>query len=96
MACLPFIARVLKIEDGQIFVDIGAEYGVKTGDVLRLHTWKEPPVMTRNGLLLGQEKQLGIHLKLKLVYPGFAIVDAAEARFKAEFKVRPGDLLYLQ
>lgn len=96
VACLPFIARVLKIEDGQIFIDIGAEYGVKSGDVLKLHTWKDPPVMSRQGLLLGQEKQLGINLKLKLVYPGFSIVEAAETKFKASFKVRPGDLLYLQ
>lgn len=95
-ACLPFIARVLKIENGRIFIDIGAEYGVKTGDILRLHAWKEPPVMTREGLLLGQEKRLGIDMKLDLVYPGFATVEAAVMQLKPDVRVRPGDLLYLQ
>lgn len=93
-ACLPFIARVLKVEGGQIFLDIGAEASVAAGNTLRLHTWKEPPVMTSTGLLLGQEKQLGVKLNLKSVYPGFSIAEVAEAGFS--LKIKPGDLLYLQ
>ncbi len=93
-ACLPFIARVLKVESGQIFLDMGAEAGIATGNTLRLHTLKEPPVMTSTGLLLGQEKQLGIKLNLKSVYPGFSIAEVAEVGFS--LKIRPGDLLYLQ
>jgi hypothetical protein len=93
-ACLPFIARVLKVDGAQIFLDIGAEASVAAGNALRLHAWKEPSVMTSSGLLLGQEKQLGVKLNLKLVYPGFSIAEVAEAGFS--LKIRPGDLLYLQ
>lgn len=94
-ACLPFIARVLKVEGGKIFTDMGAEAGVAAGNTLRLHSWKEPPVMTAAGLLLGQEKQLGVRLNLKSVYPGFSIAELAETGFD-QVKVRSGDLLYLQ
>jgi hypothetical protein len=94
-ACLPFIARVLKVEGRQIFLDMGAEYGVAVGNSLRTHRWKEPPVTTQAGVLLGQEKTLGVNLVLMSVYPGFSIAEVAEAGFDA-LKAKSGDLLYLQ
>lgn len=95
-ACLPLIARILKIENNDIFIDVGAESGLKTDDIMRLHKWKEPPVSTPEGLLLGQEKLLGVELKLKRVYPGFAVITVTEAERKNGLKIRPDDLLYLQ
>jgi hypothetical protein len=52
-------------------------------------------VTTQAGVLLGQEKTLGVNLVLMSVYPGFSIAEVAEAGFDA-LKAKSGDLLYLQ
>lgn len=94
VACLPFTARVLKVERGQIYFDAGAESGISAGDVLRQHVWRVPSVRDEAGLLLGQEKQIRSPVKVKVVYPGFSIAEFAEAGF--DLKAAPGDLLYLR
>lgn len=93
-ACLPFTARVLKVERGQIYLDAGAESGIAAGDVMRQHVWRVPAVRDETGLLLGQEKQLRSPVKIKVVYPGFSIAEFTEAGF--DLKASPGDLLYLR
>ncbi len=93
-ACLPFMARVLKIEKNLIYLDAGAEAQLSAEDSLHLHTWQEPPVRATTNLLLGQEKRARGVARLKAIYPGFSIAELIKAPIG--LNVRSGDLFYAQ
>ena len=90
--CLPFMARVLKIQDGQLQIDAGAESGLSAGDTMSLHQWKEPPVRGEDNLVLGREKFVKATVRIRSVYPNFSIGELVEAPKKLE--IAPGDVLY--
>lgn len=103
-ACLPFIARVLKIEGKTLHLDAGAESGLSTGDTLNLHDLKDPEVRALSGLALGQEKQARTTVAIRAVYPRFAVAEVisvppagppgAASQSPPPARIRPGDLLY--
>jgi hypothetical protein len=93
-ACLPFSARVLKVNGAQIHIDSGAESGLSAGDTLNLHNWKEPPILGMNGLLLGKEKKINASASIRTVYPRFSIIEISE--LPAGLEVKAGDILYAQ
>lgn len=93
-ACLPFSARVLKVNGPQIHIDGGAESGLSAGDTLNLHNWKEPPIHGMNGLLLGKEKRINASASIRTVYPRFSVIEIRE--FPAGLEVKAGDILYAQ
>lgn len=94
VACLPFMARVLKTENHLLYLDAGAEAQLSVEDTLYLHTWQEAPVRAMTQLPLGQEKKVRGTVRLKNVYPKFSIAEPVEAITGSE--VRPGDLFYAQ
>lgn len=91
-SCLPFIARVLKVQDSQLQIDAGAESGLSAGDTMSLHQWKEPPVRGEDNLVLGREKFVKATVRIRSVYPNFSIGELVEAPKKLE--IAPGDVLY--
>lgn len=93
-ACLPFIARVLKVAGGQIHLDSGAESGLSSGDTLTLHHWLATPVRGADGLALGREKRIRATASIRAVYPRFSIVEAEG--MPPDLKITPGDVLYAQ
>ncbi len=92
--CLPFIARVLKVKDGQLQIDAGAESGVSVGDTMSLHQWKEPPVRRHDQTVLGREKFVRTTVRIRSVYPNFSVGELVEA--PAGLKVASGDVLYAE
>ena len=91
-SCLPFIARVLKVQDKQLQIDAGAESGLSAGDTLSLHQWKEPPVRGEDKLALGREKFARATVRIRSVYPNFSIGELVEA--PKNLRIAPGDVLY--
>lgn len=93
-ACLPFIARVLKVSGDQIHIDGGAESGLSNGDTLTIHSWKGPPIRSITGLVLGKEKSARSSANLRVVYPRFSVIQITDA--PVGFEIKPGDILYAQ
>ena len=93
--CLPFIARVLKVqEENQLQIDAGAESGLSIGDTMSLHQWKEPPVRRSEKNVLGREKFVRATVRIRAVYPNFSVGELLEA--PKGLRVVPGDLLYAE
>lgn len=92
VACLPFIARVVKTDGSLIYIDAGAESGLSAGDTMNLHVWRESGVRGVTELVLGQEKNVRASGSVKSVYPRFSIVQLIEAPKVLEIRI--GDLLY--
>jgi hypothetical protein len=93
-SCLPFIARIMKVEGRLLQLDAGTESRMNTGDTLELHILREPPVFDLSARLLGQEKQVRATVLIRAVYPAFSIAEFLEA--PKELKVQPGDFVYTQ
>jgi hypothetical protein len=93
-SCLPFIARVMKVEGRLLRIDAGAESRMNLGDTLMLHVLREPPVLDMSARLLGQEKQVRATVLIRAVYPAFSLAELLEAPKTLE--VRPGDFVYTQ
>lgn len=93
-SCLPFIARVVKVDGKNIVLDAGADSGLSVGATLRLHRWKPANIVNNETGGIEQEKSLGIRFQVSSLYPSFAIAEPAESRFS--FQVQPGDLLFLK
>lgn len=92
--CLPFFARILKIERNKILLDAGVEHRIANGDIFRVQTWRDESINTSDGTPIGREKLLGGKFAVTAVYPRFSIAELAETGFNSP--PRPGDLLYLQ
>ncbi|MDR2365855.1 MAG: flagellar assembly protein T N-terminal domain-containing protein [Zoogloeaceae bacterium] len=93
-SCLPFIARVMKVEGHLLQLDAGAESRISSGDMMVLHILRQPPVFDLSPRLLGQEKQARATVLIRAVYPAFSIAELHEA--PKELEVRPGDFVYAQ
>ncbi len=94
ISCMPFVARVLKIEGQKIYLDAGADSGLSVGDTLVLHTWRRPPAPVRgeDKLVLGEEKSSRTTVSIKYRYPEFSVAEMVDAGGKID--IAPGDLLY--
>lgn len=95
VACLPFMARVIKSEGRTLHIDAGAESGLSVGDTLNLHIWRDNDVRGISDQGLGREKSFQTTAALKTIYPRFAIVELIETPKKQE-PIHIGDLLYSQ
>ena len=93
-SCLPFLARVMKVEGRLLQLDAGAESRISPGDTLALHILRQPPVFDLSERLLGQEKQVRATVTIRAVYPAFSIAEFLEA--PKELEVNPGDFVYTQ
>ncbi|MDR0702617.1 MAG: flagella assembly protein FlgT [Azoarcus sp.] len=93
-SCLPFIARVMKVEGRRLQLDAGAESGISLGDTMTLHILRQPPVFDLSARFLGQEKQVRATALIHAVYPAFSIAELTET--PVELKVTSGDLVYTQ
>ncbi|MDR3352823.1 MAG: flagellar assembly protein T N-terminal domain-containing protein [Zoogloeaceae bacterium] len=93
-SCLPFIARVMKVDGRLLQLDAGAESRISSGDTMTLHVLRQPPVFDLSPRLLGQEKQVRATVLIRAVYPAFSIAELHEAPEKLE--VSPGDFVYAQ
>ncbi len=93
IACIPFVARVLKIEGQKIYLDAGADSGLSVGDTLVLHTWRRPPAPVRgeDQLVLGEEKSSRTTVSIKYRYPEFSVAELVDG---GKIEIAPGDLLY--
>jgi hypothetical protein len=94
-ACLPFIARITRLDGQRIYLDAGAESGLLANVKLHLHRVNQQPIQALDGSLLGHEKQLGPGLRIVQVYPMFAIAELDPRPLTAP-TLKIGDLLYLQ
>ncbi|MDR2786844.1 MAG: flagellar assembly protein T N-terminal domain-containing protein [Candidatus Accumulibacter sp.] len=93
-SCLPFIARVMKVEGRLLRIDAGAESRMNVGDTLTLHLLRKPPVLDLSAHLLGQEKQVRATVTLRAIYPAFSIAELIET--PEILKVNPGDFVYAE
>ncbi|WP_028455316.1 flagella assembly protein FlgT middle domain-containing protein [Chitinilyticum litopenaei] len=89
LSCLPLSARVVRLDGRDVYIDAGAESGMRPGDTLRVYRRKNSalpvqPLGAPPGSGLGEAEELRGRLTLTAVQPLFAIgrVDGA---------VEPGD-----
>lgn len=94
--CLPFVARVIRRDGDDLYIDAGARAGLSAGDTLMAQRWRDDaPVVSGAGIVLGRERRALPPFAVRAVYPEFAIVRVTELPEGAEPPViRPGDLLY--
>ncbi|MCK6392981.1 flagellar assembly protein T N-terminal domain-containing protein [Zoogloea sp.] len=79
ISCLPFSARVLKVEGERIYLDSGAEQGLSAGDTFSAFKPAPRPVLSSDGETLGVEKTALGELVITTVYPRFAIAERRDA-----------------
>lgn len=72
-SCLPFSARVVKVDNKAVYLDAGAEQGVSIGDTFSAFKSARQPITTPRGEILGIEKRAVGELVITTVYPRFAI-----------------------
>lgn len=72
-SCLPFSARVLKVDGNSIYIDAGAESGIAVGDTFSVFRPAKQPIVTPSGEVLGVEKRPLGEMSVTTVYPRFAI-----------------------
>lgn len=95
VSCLPFFARVLKVENRAIVFDAGAEHGVTIGDEFSAFRTVGRAVVTRGGEVLGSEKRRAGDVRVTSVYPRFAIgVPVDESANASGSGPGPGDELH--
>ena len=76
MHCKPFESQIVDIRDGEYIIYLNAESGVQVGDDLAVFHKTGRPVRF-NGVLLGSDQQPGAFLKIKRIFPRFAIAEIA-------------------
>lgn len=92
VSCLPFGARVVKVDGTRMYIDAGAEQGLANGDRLRaLRLVGETPVRSLDGELLGMEKSAAGEAVIRSVYPRFAILEFPN---KGTPPLKAGDEVY--
>lgn len=72
-SCLPFAARVVKVNGKSVYFDAGAEQGVAIGNSFSAFKSNRQPVATRGGEILGMEKKPVGTINVTTVYPRFSI-----------------------
>ena len=95
VTCLPFIARVIKIEGDYVYIDAGAESGLSAGDTLNLHAWRKSDIRNVENMHLGAEKDFRASASLKSIYPQFSVLQIVQ-KLNSSKDVRVGDLVYSQ
>ena len=95
VTCLPFIARVIKIEGDYVYIDAGAESGLSAGDTLNLHGWHKSDVRNVDNMHLGVEKDFRASASLKSIYPQFSVLQIVQ-KVNSFKNVSVGDLVYSQ
>jgi hypothetical protein len=95
VTCLPFIARVIKIDSDLVYIDAGAESGFTAGDTLNIHAWRKTDVRNIDNMHLGVEKYFLTSASLKSIYPQFSILQLVQ-KLNSSQSVSVGDLVYSQ
>lgn len=90
VGCLPFGARVLKVEGRKLWLDAGSDTGIDAGTEFMITRQLEPPIYGLDGQLLGREQAPLNSAIVQGVYPRFAIAELPGDKSR----VKPGDVLY--
>lgn len=91
-SCMPFSARVVKVEGKSVYVDAGVEHGIAIGDSFSAFKRQGQSVTTPKGEILGYEMTPIGDFKVRTVYPRFAIGEIVGRR--SAQSLTPGDLVY--
>jgi hypothetical protein len=94
-SCLPFIARIVKVEGRLLQLDAGAESRISSGDTLTLRVLREPPASGFSAPRLpGQEEPVDATVVIRAVHPASSVAELVGA--PEALNVSPGDLVYTQ
>ncbi|MFZ4536734.1 flagellar assembly protein T N-terminal domain-containing protein [Propionivibrio sp.] len=91
-SCLPFSARVLKVEGKSIYFDAGAEQAIAIGNSFSAYKALRKPITTSGGEILGIEKKVIGDIKVTSVYPRFSIGELTSP--SSSNTPEPGDELH--
>lgn len=94
-SCLPFTARVLKVDGNAVYLDAGAEQSVSPGDAFAAFRVDDVPLRAASGELLGVEKKPAGELTVRHVYPRFAIGELT-GRVAGRNRLEAGDELHFR
>ncbi|MFA5241679.1 MAG: flagella assembly protein FlgT middle domain-containing protein [Sulfuricella sp.] len=90
LAGLPFMANIVRIEDGKVFIDAGSLSALRPGDKLKVyHRNPAAPVESAATAALGIQESPVATLTLDQVHPLYAVGELADGAFKS--RVRVGD-----
>lgn len=90
LANLPFIANIVRIEDGKVFIDAGSQSALRPGDKLKVyHRNPAAPVESAATAALGIPESPAATLTLDQVHPLYAVGELSDGIFKS--RVRVGD-----
>ena len=64
MGTVPWQARIVKVSDGKVYINVGADAGVKKGEVFEVYTVGEELIDPETGLSLGAEERYAGKIKI--------------------------------
>jgi hypothetical protein len=91
LGCLPLPARVVRADGRQLYLDVGSDSGIETGQELVL-TQAAASVATPAGDMLPGERTAVAGAVIRQVHPRHSVAEITAKNLPA---VRPGDVLYL-
>ncbi len=92
IGCLPFAARVMRVEGSQLYLDIGSDSGIEPGTEFVLTRAATAPVTTATGEMLEGERVPVAGVIVKNVQPRYSIAEITAK--KNAPTARSGDILY--
>ena len=92
IGCLPFSARVIRAEGGQLHIDVGSDSGIEAGMEFVLTRTATAPVTTDAGDVLAGERIPVAGVIIKNVQPRYSVAEITAK--KNPPTARPGDVLY--
>ena len=92
IGCLPFSARVIRVEGNQLHIDVGSDSGIEPGMELVLTQTATTPATTAAGDVLAGERIPVAGVIVRNVQPRYSVVEITAKKNLPT--ARPGDVLY--
>ena len=92
ISCLPFAARVMRVEGNQLHLDVGSDSGIEPGTEFVLTRSASVPVTTAAGEMLEGERVPVAGVIVRNVQPRYSVAEITAK--KNAPAARPGDILY--
>ncbi len=78
METVPWQARIVKVSDGKVYINVGTDAGVKKGEVFEVYTVGEELIDPETGLSLGAEENYAGKIKIEKADKKYAIATILE------------------
>jgi len=78
METIPWQARIVKVSDGNVYINVGADAGIRKGEVFKVCTIGEELIDPETGLSLGAEETYAGKIEIRKVEKKYAVATILE------------------